>query len=405
MPRSFLVKKKQKKGSSPGGSHSIENLLADVTADHLKENVEDLLPEPIKSFIPEAKPLTCGEQLVRDLTMKSVLEPRAECITALTPKPEPNPIVRDSKPTPIKQGYSPPEAIKMHDPRFWQNSMTNLSQPYMALNMRLQHHLQMQAMQEQMKFSPFHGQFPGYMNGYLPPPPFPISRSPPQLSPPPEVPIFMHDHRLESPMSGMTRLPLPKPRLAPEDVSKLPFSVESLIAERNVDLDVIERNESKKRRKDLQNEPPRYQCEACNKSYSTFSGLSKHKQFHCLSQSKRQFNCKYCDKQYSSLGALKMHIRTHTLPCKCKLCGKAFSRPWLLQGHIRTHTGEKPFKCTHCGRAFADRSNLRAHLQTHSDVKKYSCKSCSKTFSRMSLLLKHEDGGCSGIHMPSPMSV
>ncbi|GIZ05391.1 hypothetical protein CEXT_395041 [Caerostris extrusa] len=43
---------------------------------------------------------------------------------------------------------------------------------------------------------------------------------------------------------------------------------------------------------------------------------------------------------------------------------------------------------------FADRSNLRAHLQTHSDVKKYCCRVCSKTFSRMSLLLKHNDGGC-----------
>ncbi|XP_052061993.1 protein escargot-like [Mytilus californianus] len=149
------------------------------------------------------------------------------------------------------------------------------------------------------------------------------------------------------------------------------------------------------KRKNREGEPTRYQCDGCNKSYSTFSGLSKHKQFHCTSQVKKEFSCKYCDKTYVSLGALKMHIRTHTLPCKCKLCGKAFSRPWLLQGHIRTHTGEKPFRCDHCGRAFADRSNLRAHLQTHSDIKKYSCKSCSKTFSRMSLLLKHEDGCCS----------
>ncbi|GIY60023.1 hypothetical protein CDAR_55961 [Caerostris darwini] len=141
-------------------------------------------------------------------------------------------------------------------------------------------------------------------------------------------------------------------------------------------------------------QPPRYKCFDCNKSYSTFSGLSRHRQFHCNTQTKKSFSCKHCEKVYVSLGALKMHIRTHTLPCKCRVCGKAFSRPWLLQGHIRTHTGEKPFACTHCSRAFADRSNLRAHLQTHSDVKKYCCRVCSKTFSRMSLLLKHNDGGC-----------
>jgi uncharacterized Zn-finger protein len=133
----------------------------------------------------------------------------------------------------------------------------------------------------------------------------------------------------------------------------------------------------------------RYQCDGCSKSYSTFGGLSKHKQFHCVAQIKKQFQCKFCEKTYNSLGALKMHIRTHTLPCKCKICGKAFSRPWLLQGHVRTHTGEKPFQCEICCRAFADRSNLRAHMQTHSDIKKYRCTKCSKTFSRMSLLNKH----------------
>ncbi|NWU64129.1 SNAI1 protein, partial [Pterocles burchelli] len=140
----------------------------------------------------------------------------------------------------------------------------------------------------------------------------------------------------------------------------------------------------------------RFRCAQCAKAYSTFAGLSKHKQLHCDAQARKSFSCKYCEKEYVSLGALKMHIRSHTLPCVCKMCGKAFSRPWLLQGHIRTHTGEKPFSCTHCNRAFADRSNLRAHLQTHSDVKKYQCKTCSRTFSRMSLLHKHQETGCSG---------
>uniref|UniRef100_A0A3B3RCG0 Zinc finger protein SNAI2 n=1 Tax=Paramormyrops kingsleyae TaxID=1676925 RepID=A0A3B3RCG0_9TELE len=145
-------------------------------------------------------------------------------------------------------------------------------------------------------------------------------------------------------------------------------------------------------------EAEKFQCALCSKSYSTYSGLLKHKQLHCDAQARKSFSCKYCEKEYVSLGALKMHIRTHTLPCVCKICGKAFSRPWLLQGHIRTHTGEKPFSCPHCSRAFADRSNLRAHLQTHSDVKKYQCKNCSKTFSRMSLLHKHEESGCCVAH-------
>ncbi|XP_077109349.1 zinc finger protein SNAI1 isoform X1 [Ranitomeya variabilis] len=90
-------------------------------------------------------------------------------------------------------------------------------------------------------------------------------------------------------------------------------------------------------------EAEKFHCNQCSKSYSTFAGLSKHKQLHCDSQTRKSFSCKYCEKEYVSLGALKMHIRSHTLPCVCKICGKAFSRPWLLQGHIRTHTD--PFRC------------------------------------------------------------
>ncbi|XP_049301671.1 protein escargot [Anopheles funestus] len=174
----------------------------------------------------------------------------------------------------------------------------------------------------------------------------------------------------------------------------------SILTEKSTSSANIQKKEGEKGSSQGSNGAPRYQCPDCGKSYSTYSGLSKHQQFHCPAaegnQAQKTFVCKECDKPYKTLGALKMHIRTHTLPCKCTHCDKAFSRPWLLQGHIRTHTGEKPFVCKLCSRAFADRSNLRAHQQTHEDVKRFKCPTCTKSFSRLPLLTKHAESGCPG---------
>ncbi|KAL6038261.1 hypothetical protein STEG23_034934 [Scotinomys teguina] len=120
-------------------------------------------------------------------------------------------------------------------------------------------------------------------------------------------------------------------------------------------------------------EAEKFQCNLCNKTYSTFSGLAKHKQLHCDAQSRKSFSCKYCDKEYVSLGALKMHIRTHTLPCVCKICGKAFSRPWLLQGHIRTHTAAEIFKILNT-KAYAESHGISTALViTQKEDKYWEC--------------------------------
>ena len=301
----------------------------------------------------------------------------------------------------------------LDDPHFWNNNIANLqaAHPFLAMSFQRLQEMHIRAVnQEGLKYPgiPPPRHFASAPSGY--PAPYPPMLRPtlPHVPPHPfhpQVPISPPNHdlvfsRLERNIDDIhSKDQLFSPARDLNNSFEVPATSEQRsparsITSDNAPLDLDIKNEEKKRRKE--GDPPRYNCEACGKSYSTFSGLSKHKQFHCTSHIKKEFACKYCDKTYVSLGALKMHIRTHTLPCKCPLCGKAFSRPWLLQGHIRTHTGEKPFQCAHCGRAFADRSNLRAHLQTHSEIKKYSCKNCSKTFSRMSLLLKHEDGGCLG---------
>ena len=304
----------------------------------------------------------------------------------------------------------------LDDPHFWSNNIANLqsAHPFLAMSFQRLQEMHMRAFnQEGAKYSslPPHPHFASAPGGFSSPYPPMLRPTLPHVPPHPfhpQVPISPPNHDLVfSRLDRTTDDSRPKDHVysPPRDLNnsfEVPVKSERLSPVRaaapdTAPLDLDLKNDDKKKRKDI--DPPRYNCEACGKSYSTFSGLSKHKQFHCTSHIKKEFACKYCDKTYVSLGALKMHIRTHTLPCKCPLCGKAFSRPWLLQGHIRTHTGEKPFQCAHCGRAFADRSNLRAHLQTHSEIKKYSCKNCSKTFSRMSLLLKHEDGGCSGFRM------
>ncbi|KAK6174790.1 hypothetical protein SNE40_018003 [Patella caerulea] len=438
MPRAFLIKKRDK---SETESHIFnprpDNPLAvtDVEEDEETINVTDTddtpmevtesslisneatlspevvvdeMPKPVVTPVPRLSPIQqkrdmylagrSMEGIMKQTIVKPIperpmvpvslhLPPTPDCHRRLSPHSPADLDRRTGSLSPVDSpSCSPPEPARFHDPFPWQPPLiSNLhSHPFLPFRF----------------FSGFPSPpLPRNLNdstlGFRPYAEVSSAFKGPQLLPPPTY------------LPGM-RYPMNFPQ-SPNDTRKLfddrrmdlDFSVKmakapfdnvlnySVVTERPVpELELTEKKKSK------ENEPIRYQCDSCKKSYSTFSGLSKHKQFHCASQIKKEFNCKYCDKTYVSLGALKMHIRTHTLPCKCKLCGKAFSRPWLLQGHIRTHTGEKPFSCQHCGRAFADRSNLRAHLQTHSDVKKYSCRSCSKTFSRMSLLLKHEDGCC-----------
>ncbi|XP_055341775.1 zinc finger protein SNAI2-like [Paramacrobiotus metropolitanus] len=250
---------------------------------------------------------------------------------------------------------------------------------------------------------------PGFPTVYLPLPhhgPWSLQATQPTFPPASTGPFLPARHNLQT----ISNQPLPvrtcKPLSTPFDIDTILGNAATHPATLAEKLGKIEEECDDHEMEELDIKPnsslsgrrssPRYQCSECKKSYSTVSGLTKHREFHCSVLHQQSFQCKNksCNRLYGTIGALKMHMRTHTLPNQCTVCGRRFSRPWLLKGHMRTHSGEKPFHCNQCLRPFADRSNLRAHLQTHAEIKKYKCQLCQKTFSRMSLLNKHQSGTC-----------
>ena len=101
------------------------------------------------------------------------------------------------------------------------------------------------------------------------------------------------------------------------------------------------------------------------------------------------YNCETCEKSFSSEKKLHYH-KKYTLSCggqrpaphKCDYCDARFVSKCHLKVHERTHTKEKPYQCTECDKAFAVKSNLRVHMHIHSGERRFACENCGQTFNQ-----------------------
>ena len=131
-----------------------------------------------------------------------------------------------------------------------------------------------------------------------------------------------------------------------------------------------------------------YQCEVCNKTFSTAASLTSHRWQHT-----KPFQCEHdkCKARFASKGNLVIHRRRHTgdRPYDCNLCDAKFTTKGNLKRHIQSHSGVKPWACTQCDGRFTEKKSLKIHMRKHTGERPYVCKFCGKRFAQTSILKSH----------------
>lgn len=112
--------------------------------------------------------------------------------------------------------------------------------------------------------------------------------------------------------------------------------------------------------KDPSIQKPQFNCDMCEKKFTTKAYLAKHKLLH----TDRLYACKHCSETFPEKELMKEHQKEkHAQPRNflCNICGDSFQRNEYLKIHMRRHTGEKPYKCRFCEKGFPRSTDLKMH--------------------------------------------
>ncbi|XP_049549037.1 zinc finger protein 93-like isoform X2 [Anopheles darlingi] len=130
-------------------------------------------------------------------------------------------------------------------------------------------------------------------------------------------------------------------------------------------------------------------CSNCGTYFEKDETLRAHlKSKWCM---KKNYQCDICQRYYTSEASLSVHRGLHntTKSHVCSTCGASFYYRGQLKAHERVHNGDKPFKCDKCDKAFAHRESLVTHSSVHSGIRQYVCEHCNDRFSCKGNLIKH----------------
>ena len=124
-----------------------------------------------------------------------------------------------------------------------------------------------------------------------------------------------------------------------------------------------------------------HECPICKHMFYSKSILNRHISTVHSGICSGPIKCSYCSFACSSEDMLTWHCKeTHKYICEA--CNKAFSSISGIYNHNRVNHGSKEdlFNCQICGKTYGNVSRLEIHMRSHSDKKNYQCLICKKSY-------------------------
>ncbi|KAF0300836.1 Zinc finger protein 628 [Amphibalanus amphitrite] len=101
----------------------------------------------------------------------------------------------------------------------------------------------------------------------------------------------------------------------------------------------------------------------CNKRFSSLQYYKLHRE--SQHSGERQTKCAQCCRRHRPEVSCAEYDRTHRRRHQCSICDKEFTHFSDLKRHRYTHQAEKPFICHVCGKGFIRKDQMEKHMPTH----------------------------------------
>ncbi len=134
------------------------------------------------------------------------------------------------------------------------------------------------------------------------------------------------------------------------------------------------------------NEPKKFQCQKCNKTFRRKESLK----FHLANTHKEGVinvhQCNMCERSYTHKNTLILHRMTmhSSKPPKyrCVVCKTTFRNKRILLDHMMIHKPRHErmlFTCSLCSAKFTTKSILKMHCKSvHLKIKEHECSTCNE---------------------------